>query len=167
MALAASQDEFIKLNTSLLVISTDGLNSHIEWVKSMESISLNGVAPVKIGFPIITDADLKISKAYGMLHIDYSPTRDIRGVFFIDPENKIRAFFNYPSSVGRNMEEILRTLKALQNNDKYNVLAPANWKPGDDVLIKSPATIKDSDKLKEKNDPDLRQITWYMWYKKL
>lgn len=167
MALVEAQDEFKDLNTSILVLSTDGLNSHIEWVKSIEGILSSGGGKKKIEFPLITDSDLKISKAYGILHTDYSPTRDVRGVFFIDPENKIRAFFKYPSSVGRNIAEIKRTLIALQTEDKYNVLIPGNWNPGDEVLLKSPATAQEADKIQAKNNPDLRQAAWYLWYKKL
>lgn len=167
MALAAIQNEFKKLNTALIVISTDGLNSHIEWVKSMETVLSSGGAPVKIEFPLVTDASHKISKQYGLLLNDSSATKDIRGVYFIDPDNKIRAFFHYPMNVGRNIDEIKRTLIALQTDDKSNVLTPANWQPGQEVLIKSPATMKDAEKLKEKKDPDLREVTWYMWYKKL
>ena len=167
LALAALQDEFKKLNTALIVISTDGINSHIEWIKSIESISGKSAVPVKIGFPLVTDASLEISKKYGILQQDSSKTRDIRSVYIIDPENEIQAMFYYPRSVGRNMEEIKRTLIALQTHEKYNVLTPADWKPGDNVLIPSPATIGDAEKLSKKNDPNLNQITWYMWYKKL
>lgn len=93
--------------------------------------------------------------------------KDIRGVFIIDPDNKIRAFFCYPKSVGRNTEEIKRTLLALQTEDKHNVLIPANWQPGEEVLINSPATTNDAVKLEGKKDSKLRKVTWYMWYKKL
>jgi peroxiredoxin 2/4 len=165
LALEAIQNDFKKLKTALIVISTDGINSHIEWVKSINSISNSGV-PVKIDFPIVTDADLKISKLYGIIPPD-SSKKDIRGVFIIDPANKIRAFFYYPTTVGRNIDEIKRTLIALQTEDKHEVLIPANWQPGNEVLIRSPKTIKEAEKLEEKKDSDLRKVTWYLWYKKL
>jgi peroxiredoxin 2/4 len=167
LALAERQNEFKKLNTALIVISTDGLNSHIEWVKSIESISLKGAKPVKVDFPLVTDANLEISKKYGILQQDSAKSRDIRSVFIIDPENEIQAMFYYPRSIGRNIDEIKRTLVALQTHEKYSVLTPADWKPGDDVLIPSPATIGDAEKLSKKNDPALNQVAWYMWYKKL
>jgi peroxiredoxin (alkyl hydroperoxide reductase subunit C) len=167
LELAAMQDEFDKLNAAILVISTDGLNSHIEWVRSIEALTYNDKKTSKIKFPLISDAGLEISKKYGMLHSASHDTRDIRGVFIIDPDNTIQAMFFYPATVGRNLEEIKRTLLALQTHDKYNVLTPANWKPGGEVLIPSPASIKEAEKLKEKNDPSLRQIEWYMWFKKL
>jgi len=170
LSLAAIQNDFKKLNTALIVISTDGLNSHLAWIQSMESISSDSTKPVKIEFPIISDVDFNISELYGIIQmdtIDSLPKKDIRGVFIIDPDNKIRAFFCYPKSVGRNTEEIKRVLIALQTEDKHNVLIPANWKPGEEVLIPSPETIKDAEKLKGKKDPKLREVAWYMWYKKL
>ncbi len=167
LALAASQEEFKKLKTQLLVISTDGLNSHIEWVKSMESISYEGFEPVKIDFPLIADSELEVSRVYGLLQSKTDEKKDIRGVIFIDPTNKIRAFFHYPNSIGRNIEEIKRTLIALQTQESYDVLTPANWQPGDEVLIKSPSTIEEAEKLERKKDASLRKVTWYMWYKKM
>ncbi len=167
LALAASQEEFKKLKTQLLVISTDGLNSHIQWVKSMESISYEGFSPVKIDFPLIADNELEVSRLYGLLQSNSNERRDIRGVVFIDPNNKIRAFFHYPNSVGRNIEEIKRTLIALQTEDRFSVQTPANWQPGEEVLIKSPSSIQEAEKLERKKDASLRKVTWYMWYKKL
>ncbi len=167
LALAAIQDDFKNLNTALIGISTDGLNSHMEWIKSMDSLSINGSKKVNVEFPLISDVDLKISKLYGIVQLDSTGNKDVRGVYIIDPDNKIRAFFYYPKTVGRNMDEIKRTLIALQTEDKHNVLIPANWKPGDEVLIHSPKTIKDAQKLEAKKDSKLREITWYMWFKKL
>lgn len=167
LALAAIQNDFKELNTSLIGISTDGLNSHIAWINSMDSISGKGGAKVTVDFALISDVDLKISKQYGIVQTDSLGNRDIRGVFIIDPDNKIRAFFYYPKTVGRNIQEIKRTLIALQTEDKNNVLIPANWQPGGDVLIKSPKTMKDAQKLEQKQDPKLREVTWYLWYKKL
>lgn len=163
MALASVQEEFKELKTALIVISTDRLNSHIEWVKSIESISIEGAAPVKIEFPLVSDSDLKISRAYGILQPGHEQEIDIRGVMIIDPDNNIRAFFHYPQSVGRNIEEIKRTLIALQTQDKHNVFTPANWQPGNDVLLPSPATQAEAEKLEAKKDPKLRKVTWYMW----
>jgi peroxiredoxin (alkyl hydroperoxide reductase subunit C) len=102
-----------------------------------------------------------------MLHPNYSTTRDVRGVFIIDPEDKICATFFYPESTGRNMEEIKRVLIALQTSSKRNVYTPANWWPGEDVLIPSPESIEAAEKLAAKNDPDLYSFEWYLWYKKM
>ena len=102
-----------------------------------------------------------------MLHSYSSTTKDVRGVFFIDPEDKIEAIFFYPMNVGRNMDEIKRTLIALQTAEKYDVLIPANWNTGQDVMIPSPKTSSDADKLLKNLPPELYYLTWYMWFKKL
>lgn len=167
LELAALQEEFEKLNARLMVVSTDAVSSHIEWVKSLETIKYKGRDPIKIKFPLISDKNLEISKKYGMLHSYSSTTKDVRGVFFVDPEDKIEAIFFYPMNVGRNMDEIKRTLVALQTAEKYNVLIPANWSPGQDVMIPSPKTSADADKLLKNIPPELYYITWYMWFKKL
>ncbi|HRZ41706.1 MAG TPA: peroxiredoxin [Bacteroidales bacterium] len=165
MALAQAQEDFEKLSTQLIVVSTDGLNSHIEWVKSIESIISTGSDSIRIKFPLVADPDLIISRLYGLLNPDSASRNDIRGVYFIDPENQIRAFFHYPVSVGRNIEEIKRTLIALQTEEQHDVYLPANWQPGEEVLVKSPATVKEAEKMKNKKG--LREVTWYMWFKKL
>ena len=167
LTLASLQEEFKKLDAEILVVSTDGINSHIEWVKSIESIDYNGLGLQKINFPLISDNNLNISKKYGMVEANSGRSNNIRGVFIIDPDNKIRSINFYSVSTGRNFDELLRTLIALQTSDKYNVLTPANWHPGDDVMIPSPGTIDEARKLQSKNDPDLKMITWYMWLKKL
>jgi peroxiredoxin (alkyl hydroperoxide reductase subunit C) len=167
IALAEKQEEFKKLNATLLVISTDGLNSHIQWVKSLESISRIGKPGVKIDFPIIADVNLVAVRKYNMMRHDTTDRHSVRSVVFIDPDNKIRAFFVYPDNIGRNVDELLRTLIALQTADKNNVLTPANWKSGDDVLIRAPKSMEESEKLRLENNPNMYSYTWYMWYKRM
>jgi len=164
--LALMQKDFNKLEAKLIVVSTDGLESHIEWVKSMESIKYRGKPTPKIDFPLVADKSLAISKKYGMIHSYTSSTRDVRGVFIIDPSDRIRAIFFYPFDVGRNIEEIKRTLIALQTTEKKNVLTPANWVPGQDYLLHPPKSMLDSEKLSKKNDPDLYSLDWYLWFQK-
>jgi peroxiredoxin (alkyl hydroperoxide reductase subunit C) len=165
--LAEMQKDLDNMDTKVIVISTDGLNSHIAWKKSMESIRYRGRETVKMTFPLISDNGLEVSRKYGMIHSYSSTTRDIRGVFIIDPNDKIRAIFFYPMNVGRNMDEIKRTVMALQMADGKNVLTPANWMPGGEVLIPAPKTEADADKLAAKKDPDLHELAWYMWFKKV
>jgi peroxiredoxin 2/4 len=167
ISLAEKQEEFKKLNTALIVVSTDGLNSHLEWVKSMEGISRIGKEGVKISFPLVADINLDIVKKYNMMHQDTTDRHSVRSVVIVDPDNHIRAFFVYPDIIGRNVDELLRTLTALQTADKNNVLTPANWKAGDDVLIRSPKSMEDAEKLRLQNKPDMYSYTWYMWYKKM
>jgi peroxiredoxin (alkyl hydroperoxide reductase subunit C) len=164
--LARLYEDFKKLNTVVLVISTDGLNSHHEWINSMEKMWYKNQDPVSIKFPLISDNDLIISKLYGMMKPDDSDRRDVRGVFIIDPQNKIRAYFFYPESVGRNMEEIKRTLVALQTNDKDNMLTPANWKPGDDKLLHTPGSLEEANRMGMAGDPDRYNYDWYVWFEK-
>ena len=167
LELAANQNDFKKLNTAVLVISTDNLNSHIDWIHSIESIDYKGRGFTKINFPIIPDPSLKISKLYGMIHPNSGSLNTIRAVFIISPDNRISAIFYYPKNVGRNFEEIKRTLVALQLSDKKDVLIPANWNPGGDVLIPSPNSMEEAEKLKKKKDPSLYSLAWYMWFLKL
>jgi peroxiredoxin (alkyl hydroperoxide reductase subunit C) len=136
-------------------------------VKSIESIAASGGTPVKIEFPLVSDDDFAISNKYGMLVQEGGKTFDRRTVFIINEENKIMAMFNYPNVVGRNIEEIKRTLIALQTSEKYEVMTPEGWIPGDEVLIHSPATVSDAEKLSAKMDPNLRQVAWYMWFRRL
>jgi len=139
----------------------------VEWVKSIESIEQDGLPPVKIDFPLVSDTDFEISKRYGLLQDGKDAALNIRGVVFIDPDDNIRAFFYYPHSIGRNVDEIIRTLIALQTQDRYDVLTPANWKPGDEVLIESPGSRDEAEKLERKKQNNLRKVTWYMWYRRL
>jgi peroxiredoxin 2/4 len=167
LELAAVQNDFAKLGTLLFVVSTDGLNSHLEWEKSLESINYKGRGPMKIDFPIMTDVNLEISKKYGMIHSYNKTTKDVRGVFIIDPDNKIAAIFFYPDKTGRNIDEIKRTLIALQATDDKTLLTPANWIPGGDFLLPSPATMEDSEKLTKRNDPGMYSLAWYLWFRKV
>jgi len=162
--LAALQDEFENLGVKLLTVSTDPLETHEQWKRSLEEIVYKKHGLQKIRFPIIDDSDLVIAKHYGMLHPESDNTRDVRGVFIIDPDNKISAEFFYPQEVGRNMDEIVRTIKALQATYSENVMTPANWKTGHDVLI--PFPFKGDMSLMNKEAGDFYQFSWFMIFKK-
>lgn len=164
--LANLQENFKNLKTELIVISTDGVNSNLEWIKSMEAMPYKERKTPKIKFPILSDIGLDISKKYGMQHPVISNTKNIRGVFIIDPDNKIRLIEFYPMSIGRNLEELKRALIALQESDKHSVLTPANWKSGEDYLLAPPANQEDFEKQKEKKKADQYFLDWYMWFKK-
>jgi len=166
LELAAAQKEFAKLGADIIVVSTDDLVNHHEWKKSMETLKYKGREPVKIDFPLVSDQDLDISRKYGMIQPNSSSTKDVRGVFIVDPNNKIRAINFYPMNVGRNLAEIERTIAALQTADKQSVLTPANWQPGGDVLIPYTKTTAEDDKLTSNSDPDYYQVSWYMRFKK-
>jgi peroxiredoxin 2/4 len=128
--------EFAKLNTELLGLSLDDVDSHNRWKKSIrEKIEYQGIKNLEIPFAIIGDADQEIAWRYGMLHPRASDKRTVRAVFFIDPEGTIRAMLYYPHEIGRNISEIKRMLIAMQTSDAYKVATPANWNPGEDVLV--------------------------------
>jgi peroxiredoxin 2/4 len=149
----------------LLVISTDILDSHVSWKAALEEVHYKGRKPVKINFPLIEDNSYKISNSYGMIHSPSSISQNIRGVFFIDPENKVRAMQFYPMEVGRNLDEIKRTLIALQTNYRdHAVLLPANWQPGGDVMkpFASDKDIAEAGTL----GSDIYQIAWFMTFQK-
>ncbi len=164
--LAKTQDEFTRMGASLIVISSDELMSHYGWIKAMESIKFGeDETQIQIKFPLVADPSYQISNKYGMLDSNVSPWRNLRGVFFIDPENKVRAFQFYPNEVGRNIEEVKRTLAALQTNYMDNKAhLPANWMPGDDVMLPffGPG---DREKLGDP-DSDIYQLIWFMTYRK-
>ncbi len=163
--LAYRQQEFSDLNTQILVLSVDRMVSHKSWKADLEDIDFKGRGKVNIGFPLVVDSSYAISYKYGMVDTQSKSGQSVRGIFFIDPQNKIRAFQFYPSEVGRNTDEILRTLKALQAHDSQeDIVLPANWKPGDDFM-KTFLSPEDKEKLKNK-DPEIYYINWYMIYKK-
>lgn len=165
LELARLQDEFIRLNTQIIVISVDRLVSHQSWKKDLEDVDYKGLGKMKINFPLVVDSSYAISNVYGMLDSKSNIGQSVRGVFFVDPENKVRAFQFYPNEVGRNSEEILRVLKALQmhyaNND---IVIPSNWQPGDDVMI--PFLSKEDKEELKKPDPKIYYLNWYMIFRK-
>lgn len=169
LTLAHMQSEFDQLGVKILVVSTDTLEKHKLWVKALEELSYKDKAPVKIDFPLVDDNKASVSKKYGMLHTPTSNTKDVRGVFIINPKNKIEAIFFYPMNIGRNMDEIKRTVIALQTSGtgKDYVLIPANWKEGDDVMV--PQFPYTESQLKA--NPDLKNSYYnvgsFMWFKKM
>ncbi|MGQ9640387.1 MAG: peroxiredoxin [Candidatus Bathyarchaeia archaeon] len=141
IAFAEIYEELRKRGVELIGLSIDSVYSHIAWIRNIEE-----KMKVKISFPIIADIDMKISKMYGMLHPGESSTASVRSVFFIDPEGKIRAIIYYPMSTGRSTSEILRVIDSLQTVDRHNVATPANWKPGDPVIVPPPTTQEAAEK---------------------
>lgn len=163
--LAYRQDDFKALNTQIIVLSVDRLVSHFSWKHDLENIDFRGRGKVQIDFPLVVDSSYAISYKYGMVDTQSRSGQSVRGVFFIDPDNTVRAFQFYPSEVGRNTGEILRTLQALQAHDKHkDIVLPVNWEPGGDFM-KTHLDAEDKLELK-KPDPDIYYINWYMIYKK-
>jgi alkyl hydroperoxide reductase subunit AhpC len=140
---AKLKPEFDKRNVKAIALSVDPAASHLEWIGDIEATQ-NTV----VGFPIIADADRKVSGLYDMIHPNASATATVRTLFVIDPAKKVRLSITYPMSTGRNFDEVLRVIDALQLTDAYTVATPGNWKDGDDVII--PLTVQDPEVLKQK-----------------
>lgn len=165
LELAYQQDDFEKLGAKVIVVSTDILEQHNSWKAALEEVSFQDRDPVEIKFPIVEDNSLDISKKYGMIHSEVSIKENIRGVYFINPENVVRAVYFYPNEVGRNIEEMKRTLIALQKNySDDSIVTPVNWQPGEDVVV---PTLSKADKENLGSpDSDYYQLTWFMTYRK-
>ncbi len=131
-------EQFEQRNVKPLGLSTDTVEEHCKWVKDVDETQ-----GVTLRFPIVADPDLKIARLYDMIHPDESETAAVRSVFIIDPQNKIRLTMTYPMSVGRNFDEILRVVDSLQTGDRAGIATPANWKPGEDVII--PPSVSDEE----------------------
>lgn len=165
LELAHEQESFAKLNTQLVVISTDNLEQHTSWKTALEEISYKDKSPVEITFPLVEDADYSVSRRYGMLHSKEHSSETIRGVFFIDPENTIRSVQFYPMEVGRNVAELKRTLLALQHTyGKDNEVTPANWNPGEAVIV-THLTSEDRANIGKPDSP-FYQYSWFLVFKK-
>lgn len=162
MTFASMQNEFTALNTQLVGLSIDGLYSHIAWLRTIkEKIEFNGLKDIEVTFPLIEDISMSVAKKYGMIQPGESTTKAVRAVFFIDPKGIIRAMIYYPLSLGRNFEEIKRVIIALQTADAYNIATPANWKPGDDVIV---PTAGSCGVAKERMETKQEGVTCYDWF---
>src|SRR5450432_3761109 len=127
---AKLKGEFDKRNVKVIALSVDPLTSHKGWIADIEETQ-----GTKLNYPILADADRKVSKLYDMIHPEANDTLTVRSVFVIDPNKKVRLTLTYPASTGRNFDEILRVVDSLQLTDSHSVATPANWKDGDDVII--------------------------------
>lgn len=136
MTFARMEDEFAKLNTQLVGLSVDGLYSHIAWLRTIkEKIEFRDMKNIEVKFPLIEDITMDVAAKYGMIQPNESSTKAVRAVFFIDPKGIIRAMIYYPLSLGRNFDELKRVIIGLQTADKHAVALPADWRPGEDVII--------------------------------
>ena len=159
---ARRSDDFDELHVQLIGVSVDSVNSHIAWVRDIEQHS-----GVKIKFPVVADLDTKVSEAYGLIHPEASDTSTVRAVFFIDPKQKVRAIIYYPMQLGRSVDELIRIFQGLQTVDTNSVSVPANWQPGDPVIVPAPATIDDAAKRTNGGGAGLNVQTWYLATKDL
>jgi peroxiredoxin (alkyl hydroperoxide reductase subunit C) len=158
---ARRSPEFDKRNVQLIGNSIDSVYSHIAWVRNIEQNF-----KVKVSFPVIADLDQKVAKAFGMVHEAVSDTAAVRAVFVIDPKGMIRALLYYPLSLGRNVDELVRVLDALQTADANACATPANWRPGDAVIVPAPITQADAE-TRAAGAPGHEVTDWYLTRRKL
>ncbi|HSH20622.1 MAG TPA: redoxin domain-containing protein [Draconibacterium sp.] len=167
LELAYLQSDFDKLGVKIAVISTDDVEQHDMWAAHLEEIDYKGRGTQEINFPIFDDHKKTASKLYGMLHEPTSSTKDVRGVFVIDPDNVVRSVNFYPMQVGRNMNEFIRLIEALQTVDEAKVITPANWEKGDDVMVPyypyTKAQLEANPELKD----EYYSMGNRMWFKKV
>lgn len=158
---ARHSPEFEKRNVQLVGNSIDSVYSHIAWIRNIEQNF-----HVKVQFPVIADLDQRVARAYGMVHEAVSDTAAVRAVFVIDPKGVVRAMLYYPLSLGRNIDELLRVVDALQTADANACATPANWRPGEAVIVPAPITQADAEK-RAAGGQGLEVTDWYLARRKL
>ncbi len=157
---ARRNDEFEQRNIQLIGNSVDSIFSHLGWIRSIEENT-----GLEVKFPVVADIEMEVASAYGMIHTESNGTNAVRAVFVIDDKGIIRALVYYPLNAGRNIDEILRLVDALQTVDREGVSCPANWTPGDDVVVGAPRTTAD---LRTRLEDDSVNLTdWYLAKKQL
>lgn len=167
MTFASMQEKFRKANCELVGLSVDGLYSHIAWLRTIkEKIEYKGMKDIEVKFPLIEDITMEVSAKYGMIQPGESSTKAVRAVFFVDPKGIIRAIIYYPLSIGRNFDELYRALIAMQTADAFEVACPADWQPGDDVIVPPAGSCGVAkDRMEDKENLDCKD--WFFCTKKL
>ncbi len=168
MTFGSMADEFEALNCQLVGLSVDGLYSHIAWLRTIhEKIEYKGMKGVEIKFPLIEDISMNVARLYGMIQPEESTTSAVRAVFFIDPEGIIRTIMYYPLSLGRNFDEIKRVLIGLQTSDRFNVALPADWRPGDEVIVPTAGSCGIAKDRMEGKEGEMHCYDWFFCTKPL
>ena len=166
MTFASMAKEFEDLNVQLIGLSVDSIYAHIAWLRKIQDIEWKGMKDLEVKFPLIEDIKMEVSKKYGMVQSSVSDTQAVRSVFFIDPAGKIRAMIYYPPSLGRNFDEIKRVKLALQKADADNVATPADWRPGDDVILPAPGSCGTAKERVESEEEGKICYDWFLCFKK-
>jgi len=150
--------DFASRGVKLLGLSIDSIHSHLAWRENIRE-----KLDVTISYPLVADLDMAVARKYGMLHPGASSTATVRAVFFIDPKRTVRALVYYPMSNGRNVDELLRLIDALQTSDAQGVATPANWRPGDSVIVPPPKT---TDEVEERKRGEYDRVDFYLCRKR-
>ncbi len=169
MTFARMMPEFKALNTEIVGLSIDSIYSHIAWLRTIkEKLEYKGMKNVEVTFPLIADIKMEVAKKYGMVQPNASDTKAVRAVFFIDPAGKVRALIYYPLSNGRNFDEIKRLLIAMQTADKYKVATPADWRPGDEVIVPPPGSCGGAKtRMEDQKSGGYHCYDWFMCFEPL
>jgi thioredoxin-dependent peroxiredoxin len=152
---AKLKDEFAKRNVKAIALSVDPVESHQRWIGD-----INETQQTQVNFPIIADADRKVSTLYDLIHPNANDTLTVRSLFVIDPNKKVRLIITYPASTGRNFNEILRVIDSLQLTDQYKVATPGNWQAGEEVVIVP--SLQDADEIKRRFPKGYRAVKPYL-----
>lgn len=167
MTFASMKDEFAAMNTELIGLSIDSLYAHIAWLRTIkEKIEYKGLKNIEVTFPVIEDLRMDVARKYGMIQPNASTTQAVRAVFIIDPAAKVRAILYYPLSNGRNMQEIKRLVTAMQKSDAESIATPANWQPGDDVIIPPPGSCGMAKERMETKEEGKYCLDWFICFRK-
>lgn len=166
MTFGSMIDEFKSLNTELVGLSVDSLYAHIAWLRKIQELEWNGKKNINVTFPLIEDIKMEVAKAYGMIQPGQSTTQAVRAVFIIDPKGIIRTILYYPLSTGRNFDEIKRIILALQKADKDNVATPADWRPGDDVIVPTAGSCGVAKERMDNQTNEQYCLDWFMCFKR-
>lgn len=168
MTFAKIEPELKALNCELVGLSIDSTYSHIAWLRTIkEKIAYKGMKDVEITYPVISDLTMDVAKKYGMVQPSASDHQAVRAVFLIDPVGKVRAILFYPLSNGRNFDEIKRLLIAMQTTDAQQCATPADWQPGDDVIVPPPGSCGVAKERMESKSDDVYCLDWFMCFRKL
>ncbi len=168
MTFASMEDQFEKANCKLVGLSVDGLYSHIAWLRTIkDKIEYKGMKNIEVKFPLIEDITMEVAKKYGMIQPGESSTKAVRAVFVIDPKGIIRTIIYYPLSLGRNFDELYRVLIALQTADAFSVATPADWRPGDDVIVPTAGSCGVAKERMEQKQEGVTCHDWFFCTKKL
>ena len=168
MTFSKMENQFDEANCELVGLSVDGLYSHIAWLRTIkEKIEYKGMKDIEVQFPLIEDIKMDVANKYGMIQPGEDSTKAVRAVFFIDPHGIIRTIIYYPLSLGRNFDEIYRVLIALQTADKFSVATPADWQPGEEVIVPPAGSCGVAKTRMENADEDVHCYDWFFCTKKL
>jgi peroxiredoxin (alkyl hydroperoxide reductase subunit C) len=168
MTFAAMEKQFEQANCKLVGLSVDGLYSHIAWLRTIkEKIEYRGMKDIEVLFPLIDDIKMDVANKYGMIQPGEDTTKAVRAVFFIDPKGIIRTIIYYPLSLGRNFDEIYRVLIALQTADEFGIATPADWRPGDEVIVPPAGSCGTAKERMESSDSDTHCYDWFFCTRKL